>query len=341
MLEVIVIIGVCCLVLGLIIAGNRQTSKRRAEVQGQIESLRAQMQAFRDQSQRLDPKTSERVGIAQTAVEEKLRQASGLLGNAVKENHFARIQRILTQVQAKLGNVQSSIGRAQTRAEERQQRQGEAEQRRAGSFGQKGAAAMNINARTGSFAPPEQTTGATTNWNVIAPAERGVCFFCSRPCLLRELTPVTVPIAGTARRVLACPQDFATVRAGTIPPIRAFAMNGQQVPWFAYNRYNPYNDYYPGGYGTNFYLDTYPIMVFDAGYWNFDGPYGYEGGQPYVFTPDAEPYRDYYNAEAAGAAAGVYNPNSPVPTFDPNDPNNAPNNANYGPDGQPIGPDVS
>ncbi len=307
-MGVLVIIVFLAAILGLIVVSNRLTQQRRAPIQEQIDSQRTQMQAFVAQSQRLDPKTVERVLEAQKSVEQKLTQASGLLQSAVKEQHYTRIQKILALVHTKLDNVQASMGRAQARADERAQSQAgremEKQERaaRGGSFGQR--AAQNVPSRS-SFGPPAQVTNQTTSWRAIPPSERGVCFFCSRPCLLRELTPVTVPIMGQAKRVLACPQDYATVQAGTLPNIRAFNVNGRPVPWYAYNRYNPYDNFYSSGYGTNFYMDMYPYNDFDMGYWNFDGPYAYDNdgnNQAYNFTPDAPEYQDYSAAAAAGEA---------------------------------------
>ena len=324
----------------------RQTNQQRAGIQSQIDSMRGQMQGFVAQSRSLDAKTQERIGQAQASVEEKLAQASALLKVAAKERHFQRIGRILALVQTKLSNVHASMGRAQARADERVQKQAENAQRKAesmqqrtGSFGQRATAATS---RTGSFAPPALVTGASTPWNTIPPRERGVCFFCSRPCLLRELTPVVVPIGGIARRVLACPTDFAAVQSGTLPPIRAFSLNGQPVPWFAYNRYNPYNDYYADGYGVNLYVDTFPYSVFDPGYWNFNGPYGYDDGQAYNFSPDTEAYQDYASGLAAGEAAGaMLNADGGAGRMDLQGMDVPADYANN-PDGQmPIGPDNS
>ena len=369
-MEFVCVLGFIAIIIGLVVMSNRQTKAKRAPIIAQIDGMRAQMRAFREQGQHLDEKTAERMMEAQKAVNEKLDQAAVLLKTATQQRHYDRIGRILTQVQAKLGNSQASLGRAKARADERVQRQAqrqterEAEQqarqdqraqesaaRRAGSFGQR--AAQTVPQR-GSFAPPAQVTSAATTWNTIPPRERGVCFFCSRPCLLRELTPVTVPIGGNARRVLACPQDYATIQSGSLPQIRAFMVGARPVPWYAYNRYNPYDDYYPGGYGVNFYLDMYPYGAFDGGYWNFDGPYQYDngsdGGQPYNFTPDTEAAQDFFSGMAMGEGAGVmgaaFDPHNP--NFDPqhggmdfagdlNHPGNYPDNG----DPQADGPDVS
>ena len=287
------------------IAANRQLTQKRQGFTAQMDALATQMNGLYAQSRALDPGTIGRVDEAQAAVDAKLNQARSLLSVATKDRHFERIQRILAQVQAKLGNVQAGIGRAQARADARVQRQTEAEQRRADARQQRqeesrmGKATQRVS--RGSFAPPAQITNAQTDWNTMPTNERGVCFFCSRPCLLRELTPVTVPIGGRARQVLACPQDLTAVRAGNLPPIRAFERNGQQVPWYAYDRYNPYHDYYIDHFDQDIYLNRVAFDVIEPIYWNFDAPYAYDNGPAYVFSPQAEPYQDYMSANAAGS----------------------------------------
>jgi hypothetical protein len=295
----------------LVTASNRKLNERRTAMQAEIDSMRGQMQACVEQCRNLDEKTRERVGVAKESVEGKLLQASGLLRAAAKDRHFERVGRILALVQTKLGNVQASLGRAQTRVDERVQRQAanaqqrdadrvqrqaDAAARRTGSFGQVSAAGT---LRMGSFAPPAQVTDANTAWKTVPRNERGACFFCSRPCLMRELTPVVVPLGGTDRRVLACPADFASVKSGTIPPIRAFSDNGRPVPWYGYNRYDPYDDYYGGG--GFIYIDTLPYGAFDPGYWNFNNGYANDNGPSYNFSPDSDAYQDYSSGLAAGA----------------------------------------
>lgn len=287
------------------IAANRQLMQKRQGYVAQMDALATQMHGLYAQSRALDPGTIGRVDEAQAAVDAKLNQARSLLSAATKDRHFERIQRILAQVQAKLGNVQAGVGRAQARVDARVQRQTEAEQRRMGARqGRQEAAQMQKATQRvgrGSFAPPAQVTNAQTDWNTMPTNERGVCFFCSRPCLLRELTPVTVPIGGQAQRVLACPQDLTAIRAGNLPPIRAFDMNGQRVPWYAYGRYNPYRDYYIDHFDEDIYLNRYALDIIAPMYWNFDAPYAYDNGPAYVFSPQAEPYQDYMSANAAGS----------------------------------------
>lgn len=322
----IIVILFVAVFIALAVASNRKLTAKRAAMQSEIDSMRSQMQSYVEQCQGLDEKTRERVSLAQQNVEVKLEQATGLLRAAVKDRHFERIGRIFALVHTKLENVQASIGRSQTRFDERVQRQAEVAARRVGSFGQKSGAGSS---RMGSFAPPAEITNADTAWSTIPLNERGACFFCSRPCVMRELTPVIVPLGGVDRRVLACPSDFAAVRSGTIPPIRSFSENGRPVPWYAYHRYDPYDDYYGGG--DFIFVDTYPYSAFDSGYWNFNGAYA-NGGPSYNFSPDTEAYQDYSSGLAAGSIMGGDNVGSV-------DFEGANNTGDFGP--ETVGPDIS
>jgi hypothetical protein len=150
--------------------------------------------------------------------------------------------------------------------------------------------------------------------------EKGVCFFCSRPSYLDELTPVTVKLEGERQKVLACMADLATIKTGAMPQIRAFEHQGRTVPWYAYPDYNPYNDYYGRGYGGGSLLsDMVTLSVIDHMFWSWHRPawgWGWGGGYGmgyggYTFYPDHHNYSDYSSERAASSldttsdAAGV------------------------------------
>lgn len=118
--------------------------------------------------------------------------------------------------------------------------------------------------------------------------ERGVCFFCARPSRITDLTPITIVDKGQRRKVLACADDVRIVQQGATPQVRTVAYNGQNVPWYASRSYDPYRDYYGGGYGyvpvyggygsgmmdgfllgallMNPYPMAYPVFVDSSGY---------------------------------------------------------------------------
>jgi hypothetical protein len=89
----------------------------------------------------------------------------------------------------------------------------------------------------------------------IPEKERGACFFCSRPSRISDLTPLTIVLKGQRRKVLACADDVEIVKHGATPELRTVEEEGQRVPWYRSNRYDPYRDYdrvppaYAPGYG--------------------------------------------------------------------------------------------
>lgn len=163
--------------------------------------------------------------------------------------------------------------------------------------------------------PAASTTGPDTDWSQIPEEERGVCFFCSRPALLAELKPVTVELEGARHRVLACADDYRSIRAGQPPRIRAFERDGRYVPWYADPDYDPYRDYYERGYGVGDAVrDMILITMIDRIFWEWDRPYrGWEWGggygpdwDGYTFWPEHHRYRDYYaERSAAGTDFGA------------------------------------
>jgi hypothetical protein len=152
------------------------------------------------------------------------------------------------------------------------------------------------------------TTDASMDWQSIPENQRGVCFFCSRPSLMSELSPVTVNLNGQQQKVLACPTDMETIRSGQNPQIRAFNVNGQYVPWYASSGYDPYRDYYQRGYnGGSFMTDMITLSVIDNMFWNWNRPmgWGWGGGWGgwgggYAFYPNHPFYQDYSFNNAAG-----------------------------------------
>ncbi|HEY3328989.1 MAG TPA: tetratricopeptide repeat protein [Capsulimonadaceae bacterium] len=74
--------------------------------------------------------------------------------------------------------------------------------------------------------------------------ERGVSFFSSRPAPIDKLVPVTINVGGVDRQVLATPAEAAEIRRGQLPAVRSFEVGGRQVPWYMYDAYDPYRDYY-------------------------------------------------------------------------------------------------
>ena len=56
--------------------------------------------------------------------------------------------------------------------------------------------------------------------------------------------PVKIVIDGQQRTVMATPAEAADIQRGSLPPVRSFTVGGQTVPWYAYQQYDPYRDYW-------------------------------------------------------------------------------------------------
>lgn len=294
------------IVLG-IMSGIRQTTERRNALDSRIEQLVLEQQWLIENASLVDDKTAERIRLACAAVRDKIQQAIDISQRA-RERDFARAHRILDQAQTKLANSRAGMERALQRAQERDERRIAAEQRRFASeqrraeAEQRRAQMEERRTRSGSFAATGRMSSATTDWNTVSRSERGVCFFCGRPVFLWELTPVTVTLNGRTQRVLACLRDLMTVRSGATPPVRAFVVEHHYVPWYAYPQYNPYRDYYAGGYADGLLTaDLYDAALIAPQYWDWRDNAVMPDGN-YVFSPDSEGYQDFYSSEAASHA---------------------------------------
>jgi uncharacterized membrane protein YgcG len=282
-------------VLWLVVRAVRSKSevaKRREPLERQKSSIIAGMNYLEENALGLDPTASSRVKEARIAAGTKLDEAAKILSRASSPTDMNRAQSLLDQADADVQRGRSTIERA--------------------VYGGAPAAATGV-AAAASATPPVYAQGAagTPDWSNVAQDEKGVCFFCSRPMLLRELTPVTVNLDGKQQKVLACPDDLGTIKSGQMPQIRAFQQNGKYVPWYAAQNYDPYRDYYGRGYGAgDFMRDMVTMSVIDHMFWGWQRPmgwgwgggYGGYGGNTYVFYPEHDHYRDYYSGQAAGGA---------------------------------------
>ena len=91
---------------------------------------------------------------------------------------------------------------------------------------------------------PEELPESEAEVRAIPEAQRGVSFFSSQPAPLGSLVPVTITINGQSRQVLATPQEADELRQGRMPQVRAFHVGSQYVPWYEYQQYDPYRDYW-------------------------------------------------------------------------------------------------
>lgn len=138
--------------------------------------------------------------------------------------------------------------------------------------------------------------------------QRGVSFFSSQPAPLGTLVPVTITVGGQSRQVLATPEEADQLRRGQMPQVRAFNVNGRQTPWYEYDGYDPYRDYWRyqnagwGGFGNGVLAGYVGAELLDS---LFAPSYGYGGGYaPYAFATDMDYYRGYNDAMQSERAAG-------------------------------------
>ncbi len=247
------------------LARREKLSKQREQVVNQFNFI----------SNQLETTEGPQVAIARqsrAAAGTKLDEASQLLVKASSEYDFQRVQTLLDQAEADLISARRALG---------------------------GDSAPTAGVATGATAP---ASNATTDWDKVPTEQRGVCFFCSKPALLNELTPVNVNLGGEERKVLACADDLNTVKSGQMPNIRAFNVNGQMVPWYANNQYNPYNNYYSSGFDSGSFLgDMVSMYMINQMFWGWNQP-GWGWGNNYAFYPEHSFYQDYSSGVAGGFA---------------------------------------
>jgi tetratricopeptide (TPR) repeat protein len=114
----------------------------------------------------------------------------------------------------------------------------------------------------------------------IPPDERGVSFFSGQPMPASELVPVEIVIGGQKRTVMASRYEAEAIARGETPPVRAFEENGQYIPWYEYRGYDPYRDYYRGGFGDALgtFVSLYAISsLLGPAMWVGYSPWGYGG----------------------------------------------------------------
>jgi len=146
----------------------------------------------------------------------------------------------------------------------------------------------------------------------IPPDRRGVSFFSSQPAPLNSLVPVTINVNGQTRQVLATPAEAAQIQQGQMPQVRAFQVGGQTVPWYEYESYNPYNDYWRnqnagwGGFGGGAVAGFVGAELLES---LFRPHYGWGGGySPYAYMPDNDYYQGYYAGRESQFGAGYQTP---------------------------------
>jgi len=276
------------------VARRGAAARRMAARREPLERLRGDviggMNYLDDALANLEPAVAARVRELRVSAGTKLDQAARMLAKPRNELDLDRAEGLLNTALAEINKGRAAVERDQS---------GQPPEPEAGGSG------------TPPVYPAAFRTGRDTDWSAIPENERGVCFFCSRPSRLDELTPVTVNLDGEPRKVLACEDDLEAVRSGEVPRIRAFERGGRRVPWYADEDYDPYRDYYRRGYDDRSLLSDFLMLnMIDSMFWRWHHPvgWGWGGGwhQPYVFYSDHDVYHDYYSRSAASAGAAEF-----------------------------------
>ncbi|MBW3625092.1 MAG: hypothetical protein KY468_16970 [Armatimonadetes bacterium] len=148
------------------------------------------------------------------------------------------------------------------------------------------------------------TAGSIPRAEDVPKAERGACFFCSKPTRMQDLRSLEINVEGDSRRVLACEDCYDIARTGRQPQVLTVPEEGgRRVPWYQSQRYDPWNDYGRGGgvfggggfFGGGFGLMDYLLLenLFDRNY-----------SQPTVITPNDPGYAGHAGSADSGWAAG-------------------------------------
>ena len=188
-----------------------------------------------------------------------------------------------TSLQAVLGGGHMrALGqaRSQLQAAERALQQAEAQS------GGRPATGVAQPAPGGEVIPPAQFLDRASGERAVA-----ACFFCAKPLDPATAQVVEVPAGnGATRRVMACDEHAADVRAGRQPQIRAVpnpAQGGRLEPWWAVPSYDPRRDYvYDPYYYRGGGIGWGDLLLYDA---LFDRPYGYNN---VVFVDNDNNYPD-------------------------------------------------
>jgi len=220
---------------------------------------------------------SDEVKAYRQAAEAKFEQADKIIAKATDSSDLYRAQSILDKATADLSKARQFLDKAT-----------------GGTAKIAGDAAVR---------PPE-IPSSVNEAQAVPEEQRGVSFFSSQPASMSSLVPVTLNINGQTRTVMATPSEADEIRRGQIPAVRAFNDNGQMVPWYNYQSYDPYRDYYQyqnngwRGFGSgavagfigaelidslfrpSYYGNWYSPYGYSPGFGNFGGwnDYGYAGG---------------------------------------------------------------
>ena len=215
----VVVIGVGVLVW----SGARKRKEQMAQLRGPLDALRANVLSgieYLDNYIDVLPKNnpdSDQVRIFRQAASTKFDQAVKILDRATEPSDLGRAQGLLDRAQADVQQARRYLDRAT-----------------GGTGDIPGDDALR----------PEPMPESQDQVNQIPQNQRGVSFFSGRPAPVGSLVPVTITVNGMERQVLVTPEEADELRQGRMPQVRAFQVGGRYVPWYQYNSYDPYRDYW-------------------------------------------------------------------------------------------------
>ena len=260
---------------GLLVSASRRRKQALAAARGPIQALRENvlsgieyLDGYLDVLPKNNP-DSDQVRLFRQAASAKYDQAVKIMDRATEMTDLQRAQGLLDQAQ---GDVQQAR-RYQDKAT-------------GGTSNIPGDEAVR----------PQPLPESQPAVEAIPPRQRGVSFFSGRPAPLSSLVPVTLTVNNQSRQVLVTPDEADELRRGRMPQVLAFQQGGQYTPWYEYNGYDPYRDYWRyenagwGGYGSGVVAGFVAAEVLDS---LLMPPFGMPGYMPYAYATDMPVYQGY------------------------------------------------
>ena len=267
----VVIIGITT----LLVSGSRRKKRQLAAARGPIDALRDHVlsgieyiDGYADVLPKNNP-DSDQVRIFRQSASAKYDQGVKILDRASELTDLNRAQNLFTQAQADLDQSRRALDRAT-----------------GGTGNIPGDDALR----------PSPLPDTQPEVERIPSRERGVSFFSSRPAPLGSLVPVTLTVGGQTRQVLVTPDEADSLRQGRMPDVLAFQQGGRSVPWYEYNNYDPYRDYWHyentgwGGLGTGLVAGFIGAELLDG---LLSPAYAMPGYTPYAYATDMPGYQGY------------------------------------------------
>lgn len=282
-LVVVLVIG------GLLIGATRRKKAMLTTAKEPIQALRENVLSgieYLDGYMDVLPKNnpdSDQVRSFRQSASAKYDQAVKIMDRATEMTDLNRAQALFTQAQADVQSARRSLDRA---------------------TGGTGSIPGDDAVR------PQPLPDSQPEVAAIPANQRGVSFFSSRPAPLSSLVPVTITLNGQSRQVLVTPEEADELRQGRMPHVLAFQQGGRSIPWYEYNSYDPYNDYWRyenagwGGFGSGVVAGFVGAELLDS---LMMPSYGMQGYSPYAYATDMPVYQNYSDPGYAASGAGYDN----------------------------------